>query len=144
MYSPETEKYKPWPKTREEFDGLITTILTESHDYNTSAEAITDASVAVYNFVASELGCTGFQASWARLKFMQRAAGIEGPFMLVKLEDAVYPQYDLPGRVQEFINENKEWLRERALERIEDAEKNPEWPPHPEVLAHWQKLVDDA
>ncbi|QDP42983.1 hypothetical protein HWC53_gp106 [Bacillus phage vB_BmeM-Goe8] len=41
-----------------------------STDYNTAAEALSSATVAFFNYFASELGVTGFQASAAQLQFI--------------------------------------------------------------------------
>lgn len=105
--------------------------------YEASADAMWKAALAVFNFAASEVGATGFQASWAALRFYGEAMSIKGPFLVMKLEDALFPQYDLPGRLAAYLKEHREWLRQQAKEKLAGDLSYV----HPDVLAHWQKLA---
>ena len=105
--------------------------------YGKSADAMWQAALAAFNYVARRVGATGFQASWSALKFYGEAMHVKGPFMVLKIEDALYPQYDLPRRVTEFIEEQRPWLREQAQAKLAE--------PHDHavesVVAHWRKLA---
>jgi hypothetical protein len=140
MYEPITEAYKPAPRTRGEFDVLIDNILDAEHSYNTVPEAMTDAALGAFNFISSKLGATGFQASWADLNFFKRSRNIKAPFMIVNLDDELYPQCDPLDKVCEFIEKNRDWLRTEAQKLLN--EENKEYPAHPDVLAHWRKLAN--
>lgn len=128
--------------------------IADGVGYNRSAEALWKAALLAFNWVAGELGVTGFQASWAALHFYGQAMNIEGPFMIVKVEDALYPQYDLPKRLNDFIAEQRGWLAEEAAKKLADYEAEPTYSytdddgtehsgpsVHPNVVAHWRSLV---
>ena len=110
-----------------------------SDGYQQSADAMWKAAVAAFNWAASEVGATGFQASWAALRTYGETMHIDCPFIIVRLEDALYPQYDLPGRLTEFIEENRGWLAEQASAKL--AAQSDDFPAHPRVVKHWRKLA---
>lgn len=125
-----------WPKTPEELVAYISTLTGQQHDYGTCVYAMSLSAVAAFNYVASKLGTTGFQSSCADLDILRRTRLLKGPFMIVKAEDALYPQHDLLQKVAEFIGEQKEWLAKEAREKIDKHDM-----PHPEVLQHWIRLA---
>jgi len=71
------------------------------------------------------------KASCARSGHHPQDENIKGPFMLIKGEDALYPQYDFKSGLQ-VNGEWKPWLKEEAI-------KN--WLRHQRfilyVIAHW-------
>lgn len=142
MYEPAKGNYQPWPKSRQELDNIIDNIISAEHDYNTSAEAATDAAVAAFNYVSSELGLTGFQAGWAGMQFIKRTKAIEGPFMIIKIEDALYPQYDIKQRVQDYLEECKPWLKEQAQKKLDELDLNDTISLM--VWEHWEKLANES
>lgn len=112
------------------------------------------AAVAAFNYAASRVGASGFQASWAALRFYGEVMHIDGPYTIIQLHDALYPQYDLPGRVQGFIAEQAPWLAEQATAKLADYDARPTVTytdddgnevtrpsVHPDVVAHWRKLA---
>jgi len=122
--------------------------------YEKSADAMWKTALAAFNYTARIVGATGFQASWAALRFYGEAMGVKGPFMVLQLDDALFPQYDLPGRVADFIQGNRDWLRDEATKRLAKYEAEPtitytnddgEEVTRPtaaaRVVAHWRKLV---
>lgn len=127
----------PWPYTEKQLIEYIASLVDRQHDYGTCVYAMSLAASAAFNYVAHMLGVTGFQSSCADLDFIRRTRNMEGPFMLMKAEDALYPQYDLPGRLAEAMASWKPWLKEQA--DIKLAEKSEHT--HPDVLAHWRKLA---
>jgi hypothetical protein len=110
--------------------------------YEKSADAMWQAALAAFEYVARKVGATGFQASWSALRFYGEAMNVRGPFMVVKIEDALYPQYDLPGRLAAYIEENRGWLREQAVEKLAGIERDSLV--HPNVEAHWRRLAEAA
>ena len=56
---------------------------------------------------------------------------------LIKAEDALYPQYDLPGKLTEAMEEWKPWLKEQAQKKLDAKDEFV----HPSVAAHWKKLA---
>lgn len=51
------------PKSTGELVSYINGLVMQKHDYGTCVYAISLSAVAAYNYVAHELGVTGFQAS---------------------------------------------------------------------------------
>ena len=107
--------------------------------YEKSADAMWEAALAAFNYVSRRVGATAFQASWAALKFYGEAMHVRGPFMVIKVEDALYPQYDLPGRLAEFIHEQRPWLAEQAAAKLAENEDNA-WVVDA-VREHWRLLA---
>jgi hypothetical protein len=114
-----------------------------SAGYEQSADALWKAALAAFNYVAYIQGVTGFQASWAELQFLARSRGIKGPFAILDSAQMLYPQYDLPAKVEQWFEEWRPWLAEEARRKIaEEEEKNPQgFGVHPNVWAHWQMLA---
>ena len=135
------EAKEPWPHTRDELDEYIDSLVERSHDYGTCVYAMSLAAAATFNYVAHKLGVTGFQASCADFDFLRRTRGIDGPFMLIKGEDMIFPQYDIPGKVTECLKEWEPWAAEQAVKKI--AESNPE-SVAAAVMAHWKNLAKKA
>lgn len=111
-------------------------LIDQEHDYNTSAEALHDGTVACFNFLAGELGNSGFQASWAVLKFLGTVNYYEGPYAVIKASDRLYPQYS--NRIDEILISWNDWIKEQAQENLDD---HPDYT-HPDVIAHWKRIVD--
>lgn len=148
------------PMTPEELAERIRDLTTFDHDggedgYSTAADAMWKVALVAFNYAADQVGPTGFQASWAALKFYGEALSIEGPFMVVQVHDALYPQYDVLGRVARFLGEQQEWLAEQAAEKLAQYEAKPTLTytdddgnevtapnVHPDVVAHWRRLCE--
>lgn len=122
--------------------------------YEKSADAMWQAALAAFNYVASKVGASGFQASWSALRFYGEAMNVDGPFTIIQAHDALFPQYDLPGRLSKFLDECGPWLADQASAKLKDYEARPtltykddagveQTVPsvHPDVVAHWRALV---
>lgn len=127
----------PWPRTLTELNNFISSVINGTHTYGSVVEAMGLAAAATLNYMGSELGVTGFQASCADLVTIRRQRGLKGPFTLMKLEDLMYPQYNLHDKLDEFIGECGEWISDEAKRRLEKDEHCA----HEKVIAHWQKLA---
>ena len=130
------EAETPWPKSINELTEYVESLTEREHDYGTSAYAMSLAATAAFNYIASRLGTTGFQASCADLDFVRRSRGIKGPFMLIRGEDMLYPQYDLRGKLNEALFEWRDWAAKEAARLLTD--KNGACS---EVVEHWKKLA---
>lgn len=128
----------PWPRTEKQLAEYVASLINREHDYGTAAYAISMAATAAFNYVASVLGCTGFQASCADLDVLRRTRHLEGPFMIIKGEDALYPQYDLHEKLSEAMSGWKDWLTEEAQKKLAANDYA-----HPNVIAHWKKLAQE-
>jgi hypothetical protein len=134
------EAKTPWPKTIEELTAIIKELTERQHDYGTCVYAISLASLATYNYVASALGCTGFQASFADLDMIQRTRHMENGFRIVDYGKLLYPQY-LTGEhfpsMQDLLEENKDQLKKAAQKLLDEKSEHV----HADVVAHWRKLA---
>lgn len=130
------ESLVPWPKTKNQLDEYIESLVKKNHDYGTCVYAMSMAATATFNYVAGQLGVTGFQSSCADLDILRRTRHMKGPFMIIKGEDALYPQYDLPDRLEKAMEEWKPWLKEEAEKKLAEGGTV-----HPNVHEHWEKLA---
>jgi hypothetical protein len=133
----------PWPNTMEELTATISGLVNQEHDYGTCVYAMSLSAVAAFNYVASQLGVTGFQASCADMDFIRRTRLIEHGFMLVRYENLLYPQYlnevNFPSWVA-LINDEE--IRPRLVESAAKLlSSRGDSGVHPDVLAHWNRIV---
>lgn len=128
----------PYFTTKEELDEYVNSLINQNHDYGTAVYAISLSATAMFNYVACKMGASGFQASCADLDVLRRIRGLEGPFMIIKLDDALYPQYDLHGRLQEFIDENRDYLKDAAKKQLENASDYM----HVDVRKHMERIAN--
>jgi hypothetical protein len=83
------------------------------------------------------LGVTGFQSSRADLDFIRRTRRIDGPFILIKAGDDLYPQSNPRQKLAEALRGWRFWLKEQAQKNLQESPDA-----HPKVLAHWKKLAN--
>lgn len=124
----------------DELGGYITQLLEKQHDYGTCVYAMSLAATAAFNLVASKLGVSGFQASAADLDILRRTRGYEHGFMVIDANDLLYPQYDVPGKVRDWI------ARTRASGQLAKAANNlleTSGGAHANVVAHWRQLAGE-
>lgn len=126
----------PWPYTMEQLVEYTNSLVDRQHDYGTCVYAVSMAATAAFYYVSHKLGVTGFQASCADLDILRRTRLMKGPFILLKAEDALYPQYDLRGRLDEALRGWLPWLAEQAEKKLAEGRDA-----HPDVLAHWEMLA---
>lgn len=127
----------PWPKTEKQLAEYIESLVDRQHDYVTCVYAMSMAAVAAFQYMCGKMGSTGFQAGCADLDILRRIRGIKGPFMLINGEDALYPQYNLPGRLDEALEKWKPWLKEQAEKKLQESPDA-----HPNVVEHWKELAE--
>ena len=127
----------PWPKTEKQLNQYIESLVKRNHDYGTCVYAMSMAAVAAFHYVAGIIGSSGFQASMADLDILRRTRHLKGPFMIINGEDALYPQYDLRGKLDEALEEWKPWLKEESEKKLAEGGRV-----HPDVEAHWKALAE--
>lgn len=126
----------PYPKTKQELDLIMETLLNRSHDYGTCCYAVSIAAEAAFNYVAGTLGITGFQASCADFDVLRRTRHIDGPFALFKGHDLLYPQYNLQDRAKETFEGWMPWAAEEARKKLADPKSAVS-----SVTSHWEWLA---
>ena len=124
------------PQSIEELTEFIKSKTTEDHDYNTASDAMWQVALAAFNYVARELGTTGFQASAAELMFLAKSRRVAGPFAIIQAKDMLFPQYDIESSVEQYLDEWSPWAAERAKEMLEASPDAA-----PAVKLHWQMLA---
>jgi hypothetical protein len=150
-----TDDYGAHPRDEAELVAYLRSLTTAQHDYDSSAEALRDGTVACFNYLASALGNSGFQAGYAALSLIGITQGIKGPYALLKAQDALYPQYPSPEeKARGFADDWRDWLREEATkllaekaestyEYVDEATGETESMPAvaPRVVEHWRTLA---
>jgi hypothetical protein len=128
------------PKTIGELSDYIEALVKREHDYGTCVYAMSMAATAAFNYVAGQLGVTGFQASCADMDILRRTRSLKGPFMLIDAEKMLYPQYDLREQLAEALTEWQGWAGDEAKKKLAEGNGRA----HPDVLAHWRALAANA
>lgn len=128
--------------TLEQLNSYIKALASQEHDYGTAAYSVSLAATATFNYMAHRMGITGFQASCADLDIIRRTRHLDGPFILIKGEDELFPQYDNVRKLAEAREEWKPWLKEQAKQRLATSQPFTV----DRVVDHWKKLagVDDG
>jgi len=128
----------PFFHTEEELLTFIRSMCDHGDDYGTAVYAMSLAAVATFNYMSHVVGASGAQAGFASLDAVRRMRGTEGPFMIVELNDMLYPQCNPIMRVCDWVGEKEstEWLAKKARERLVDSGYA-----IPEIIAHWKRLA---
>lgn len=130
----------PWFKTEKGLLSFIRNLLSRKHDYGTCVYAVSLASTATFNYMASKLGITGFQASCADLDILTRTRHLKR-FKIINYDDLLYPQYlnseHFPS-YNELIAKNKDWLRKKARKLLKEEKRGLV---SRDVWNHWQLLA---
>ena len=130
----------PYIKTEKELTRYIRTLASRPHDYGTCVYAVSMASVATYNYMANQLGITGFQSGCADLDIIRRTRNIEN-FRIINYDDLLYPQIALDKdkfpSLPDLLYKNGKWLREDAIKLLKENKGNHI---HPNVRRWWRQL----
>lgn len=129
----------PTPNTIAELSTYIESLTNREHEYGTCCYAMSLAATAAFNYVASRLGVTGFQASCADLDIIRRTRHIDGPFIFLRGEDMLYPQYNLHEKLREAMEGWSAWAAEQAREKLAATHGASD-----RVIAHWKQLAAQA
>ncbi len=127
----------PWPNTMAELNEYIESLTSKDLDYNMVVYAMSLSAVATFQHVAKKIGVSGWQASCADLDFLRRTRSMKCPFLIIKADDMLYPQYDLHRTLDEALHDWQQWAAEEAKRLL--ATDMTRTAPH--VRAHWEKLA---
>lgn len=114
----------PWPETPKELIAYIRALVDRPHDYGTAVYAMSMASVAAFYYASKMVGASGFQAGCADMDIIRRTRSMRGPFILIDGANALYPQYDLQGKLADFLTEIQPWLATNAVKELERFPEN--------------------
>ncbi len=126
----------PVPKTIEELNEYIASLEAIVPDYGIAVYVVSLSATATYNYLSYKHGMTGFQASCADLDIIRRTRHLECPFMLVKADDMLFPQYDMYQNLSDAMREWMPWASQRATELLKDTTGC-----HPSVVKRWHLLA---
>lgn len=132
------ETKAPTPGSIEELGEYVQGLVDRPHSYGTCVYAMSLAAVAAFNYVARELGVTGFQASCADLDILRQTRGWTWGKVL-DYNKLLYPQYlnheNFPS-VSYLLEEHRVELGRRAQEILDEGREL-----SPGVEAHLRGLV---
>lgn len=106
--------------------------------YGTAPRSIAQAVLAVAWYLATDFGITGFQASFVMWDFIRDwlFPRNECGMKIVDYDDMLYPQYW--DKFEKIITKDTfEALQVAARKNLESSKQA-----HPNVIAHWQSIVD--
>lgn len=126
----------PWPVTMAQLVEYVESLVKRQHEYGMCVYAMSLAACAAFNFVAHELGVTGYQSSCADLDILRRTRSIKGPFLLIKGEDALYSQSNPHEKLIDAMKGWRPWLKKEAAKRLAETEHA-----HPSVKEYWEVLA---
>ena len=124
------------------FDDLVAYLkdIKDNYDcgYGGAPRAIAQASVAVADYLSSEFGITGFQASFAMWNFIRDYVytGNKCGLRIINYDDMLYPQYSFKFQ-KTITSETFNALQRQARENLKEYQSAAE-----RVALHWQKIAN--
>lgn len=139
MRDMEAPSPKSWDELRDFCEPLF---ATENDEYGKAVYCISLAATAMFNFAASKVGATGFQASCADMDFLRRTRGMKRGFQIVDYDHMLYPQYvDSTGpeyaAIRALFPIVAPKLADAAAELLRDKSSTA----HLNVIAHWKRVA---
>lgn len=129
-------------KNIKSFDDLIVFLQRVKENcntgYGTAPRAIAQAALATAWYLASDFGITGFQAGCTMWDFIVdwSFSSNECGLKIVDYDTMLYPQYAY--KFEKTISKDTfEALQKSAKKRLEESERA-----HPNVIKHWESIVD--
>lgn len=107
------------PSSWEEMTQYMEGLESKPHDYQSIAEALSEATLTFFNYFAYKHGMTNWQTSWADLDFIQKVRRMEAGVMIIDPAKMLYPQYDLRKDLDKYLAESKPRLAKLAKERLD-------------------------
>ena len=130
----------PTPQTPSELKAYIASLVKREHDYGTCVYAMSMAATAAFNYVAHELGVTGFQSSCAGLDILKRTRHLKYGFRVVDYGKLLFPQYlnseHFPSHL-DLLLDNREELSKAAKVLLAEESNMV----HPDVKARWEYVA---
>lgn len=127
----------PQPETLAELTEYIQSLEALDADYGMAVYIASLSAVATLNYLGKTKGMTDFQLSCTDLDILRRMRGLDCPFMIIKADDMLYPQYDIAGYVSEALDKWRPWAAKEATELLMGDRSHT----HPDVLKRWTELA---
>ena len=110
------------------------------YDYNTAAEAMSEALLETEKVVAEKLGLTGFQFGWAQMNYLAESRSLDAGGILLDFKDFCYPQYDLHEKLDKAIQKSREQIISFAEKEVKGMKENAYV--SAEVLEYMQRIAN--
>lgn len=130
----------PWPDNVQE----LTSYIEEAKEkYNTSyGDAVYGpalAAIAAFNYVACQMGLSGFQAGYSEMLFLKKLRYIKHGLKILNFDNLLYPQYlnDFNLSAETLIRKNLDELKKAAKEELEKSPNAAQ-----EVRDHWIYITE--
>ncbi len=128
-------------KSSQELVELIEEVKNDfNNGYGTAARSVGTVSACVANYLSSEMGLTGFQASCAMWDFIMAFMYSDNKcgMKMVNYDDMLYPQYEYKFCKNTISKSTWEALQKQAKENLEKDTYFASL----RVIEHWQSIVD--
>lgn len=130
----------PRISSEKELLDFINKTIEWGYSYDTAPYSMALSAYAVFEYVATKLQVTGFQASFADLLFLKRTRGLKDGFSIIDYEKLLYPQYKDDFNNYSFeslLKKNLPHLKERAKELLKTSGSA-----HESVVKHWEMIAN--
>lgn len=109
-----------------------------NYNYGVVPRSIAQAALATAWYLSNEFGITGFQAGFVMFDFIRdwNFSNNKCGLKIIDYDDMLYPQY-----YDKFKNTISRETFEELQKEAEENLKNTEYA-HPNVVAHWQSIVE--
>lgn len=135
------EMEPPRLETIEDLTTYLQMLEGEADDYGKCVYCMSLAAWAAFNFMASKIGATGFQASCADMAFVTKVRGLKHGWRLIDYGNLLYPQYcdetEMPGW-ETHLRQNIDTLGLAAEKLLSQESKFVA----ESVTQHWRMLVE--
>ena len=141
MTSEEFSKMEmPWPDNIQELTSYIEETKEKYNtSYNDAAYGPALAAIAAFNYTATQMGLSGFQASYSEMLFLKKLRNIKHGFKILNFDNLLYPQYlkDFNLSAETLIRKNLDELKKAAKEGLERGLNASQ-----EVRDHWTYITE--
>ena len=134
------EMEMPWPDNAQELTSYIEKVKEKYNtSYNDAVYGPALAAIAAFNYTASQMGLSGFQASYSEMLFLEKLRNIKHGFKILNFDNLLYPQYlkDFNLSAETLIRKNLDELKKAAKEELNRSPYAAQ-----EVRDHWIYITE--
>jgi hypothetical protein len=130
----------PWPDNVQDLTSYIEEVKEKYNtSYNDAVYGPALAAIAAFNYTASQMGLSGFQASYSEMLFLEKLRNIKHGFKILNFDNLLYPQYlhDFDLSAETLIRKNLDELKKAAKEELNSSPNAAQ-----EVRDHWTYITE--
>ena len=131
---------KPWPDNIQELTSYIEEVKEKYNtSYNDAVYGPALAAIAAFNYTATQMGLSAFQADYSEMLSLEKIRNIKHGFEILNFDNLLYPQYlkDFNLSAETLIRKNLDELKKAAKEELERSPSAAQ-----EVRAHWTYITE--